>query len=139
MLNSSIYYARWYYMLVLMLTLATIRAFESHQSDWGRAVRWSTGITLAMTVLIGFMPKITTVTTNDVETDEWSIGIAGDTRRFGYTHSLQLFAFQDLCLYLKNSVSIQKHFILQQPSHFALQFCSQADLLSAREPHTVLP
>ena len=35
-----------------------------------------------MTVLIGFMPKITTVTTNDVETDEWSIGIAGDTRRF---------------------------------------------------------
>lgn len=139
MLNSSIYYARWYYMLVLMLTLATIRAFESHQSDWGRAVKWSTGITLAMTVLIGFMPKITTVTTNDVETDEWSIGIAGDTRRFWIYALIAVVCILGFVLIFKNSVSIQKHFILQQPSHFALQFCSQADLLSAREPHTVLP
>ena len=118
MLNSSIYYARWYYMLVLMLTLATIRAFESHQSDWGRAVRWSTGITLAMTVLIGFMPKITTVTTNDVETDEWSIGIAGDTRRFwiyaliavvcilGFVLIFKKFGFHTKAFYITTTVTL---------------------------------
>lgn len=118
MLNSSIYYTRWYYMLVLMLTLATIRAFESHQSDWGRAVRWSTGITLAMTVLIGFMPKITTVTTNDVETDEWSIGIAGDTRRFwiyaliavvcilGFVLIFKKFGFHTKAFYITTTVTL---------------------------------
>ena len=93
MLNSSIYYARWYYMLVLMLTLATIRAFESHESDWSRAVRWSTGITLAMTVLIGFMPKLPPLLQTMSKQMNGQSALRATHEDFGYTHSLQLFAF----------------------------------------------
>ena len=57
MLNSSIYYARWFYMLVLILTLATVRALEDNEVDWIRAVRWTTGITVAIALLIGIMPN----------------------------------------------------------------------------------
>lgn len=55
--NSSIYYARWFYMLVLMLVLATVKAFENEEVDWNRAVRWSVGITAGIAVLIGLIPK----------------------------------------------------------------------------------
>lgn len=118
MFNSSIYYARWYYMLVLMLTLATIRAFESYKADWGRAVRWSAGITLAMTLLIGLMPKVTTVTTDDVETKEWSVGIAADTRRFwiyalialvcilGFVLIFKKFGFRTRAFYVTTSITL---------------------------------
>lgn len=57
MLNSSIYYARWFYMLVLILALATIRALEDNEVDWIRAVRWTTGITASIAILIGIMPN----------------------------------------------------------------------------------
>ncbi|MCD8026582.1 MAG: YfhO family protein [Clostridiales bacterium] len=57
--NSSIFYARWYYMLVLVFTLATIRALESKEADWNRAIVWSAGITAGMAVLIGVMPQLT--------------------------------------------------------------------------------
>ncbi len=57
MLNSSIYYARWFYMLILMFTLATVRALENSETDWLRAVNWSTGITVATAFLIGIMPN----------------------------------------------------------------------------------
>ena len=33
MLNSSIYYTRWYYMFVLILVLATIRAVEDKRTN----------------------------------------------------------------------------------------------------------
>ena len=56
MMNSSIYYARWFYMGVLMLVLATIKAFESRKTDWNRAIRWSAGITVGATMLIVLMP-----------------------------------------------------------------------------------
>ena len=115
MLNSSIYYARWYYMLVLMLTLATIRALESNKADWGRAVRWSAGITLAMTILIGLMPK---VTTNDDETEQWSVGVAADTRRFwiyaliamvcilGFVLIFKKFGFRTRAFYIATSITL---------------------------------
>lgn len=56
LMNSSIYYARWFYMGVLMLALATIKAFENRKTDWNRAIRWSAGITVGATLLIGLMP-----------------------------------------------------------------------------------
>ena len=56
LMNSSIYYARWFYMGVLMLVLATIKAFENRKTDWNRAIRWSAGITVGATLLIGLMP-----------------------------------------------------------------------------------
>ena len=53
MFNSSIYYTRWFYMLVLMLVLATLRALENKEADWGRALRWTAGITVGAIALKG--------------------------------------------------------------------------------------
>ncbi len=57
LMNSSIYYARWFYMPVLMFVLASVRAMEDREADWNRAIIWSTGLTVGATVLIGVMPK----------------------------------------------------------------------------------
>jgi hypothetical protein len=48
-LFNSMYYARWFYMLTLMLILATLRCFEEEEPvEWSRAVAWSGGITAAI-------------------------------------------------------------------------------------------
>jgi uncharacterized membrane protein YfhO len=62
--NAS-YYARWYYMLVLMMVLATLACLQRTDVDWGRAIRWTLGITLAIGLSIGLMPNITRTDTND--------------------------------------------------------------------------
>jgi uncharacterized membrane protein YfhO len=56
-LFNMAYYARWYYMLVLMMSLATIAALQYTDADWKRAVRWTLGITLGIALPIGLMPK----------------------------------------------------------------------------------
>lgn len=57
--NSSIYYARWFYMFDLMLSLATIRAIENKEANWERAIGFTTCITVGIAVLIGFIPMFT--------------------------------------------------------------------------------
>lgn len=122
MLNSSIYYARWFYMIVLMLVLATVRALESHESDWGRAVKWSAGITLAMTILIGLMPN--------AETDEngnevWSLGVEEDTVRFwlyALIAILSILAF--VLIYKKYGTHSRKFFITATASLCLISFVS---------------
>lgn len=58
-LFNQIYYARWYYMLVLMLALATVRCFEEQQPpvEWGRAIGWAGGMTAFFAAVIGLLPK----------------------------------------------------------------------------------
>lgn len=58
LMNSSIYYARWFYMPVLMFVLASVRAVEDSGADWNRAIRWSVGLTTGAAVLIGAMPLL---------------------------------------------------------------------------------
>ena len=54
------YYARWFYMLTLMLSLATVLALQDdRRSDWRRAIRWTLGITLGIALPIGLMPQKT--------------------------------------------------------------------------------
>lgn len=53
--NSS-YYARWYYMLVLVMILATLCGLERSDIDWNRAYRWSVGFTVVMAAAIGLLP-----------------------------------------------------------------------------------
>lgn len=79
MMNSSIYYARWFYMLVLMFSLATIRAVEDKDADWNRAIAWSAGLTAGAAVLIGVMPKITEYDNVD---DAVSVGVQATYERF---------------------------------------------------------
>jgi uncharacterized membrane protein YfhO len=57
LLNSSIYYARWFYMPVLILALATVRSLEDKRVDWNRAFLWSTAVTAGIAVITGVMPN----------------------------------------------------------------------------------
>jgi uncharacterized membrane protein YfhO len=79
MLNSSIYYARWFYMIVLMFVLATVRALENSQTDWNRAIRWSAGITVGLVAFIGLMPN---TIENDDETESLILGVQSSFERF---------------------------------------------------------
>lgn len=59
-LFNACYYARWYYMMVLMLVLATVLCFEEAETvpvNWKRAFGWSFGITGFFALFLGFMPK----------------------------------------------------------------------------------
>lgn len=51
------YYARWFYMLTLMLSLATVIAIENSNVKWKRAITWSTSITVFIALGIGLMPS----------------------------------------------------------------------------------
>ena len=60
MMNSA-FYARWYYMLTLMMAMATVLALENDRVNWKRSIKWTTVITVAIAVVIGFMPTSETV------------------------------------------------------------------------------
>ena len=77
MLNQA-YYARWFYMLTLMLSLATVCALESQKSDWKRALKWTFGMTLAIALPIGLLPNTTMV--DDVEVT--TVGLEAYPTRF---------------------------------------------------------
>lgn len=79
MMNCSIYYARWFYMLVLMLVLASVKALENEEADWNRAIKWTTGITVGISVLVGLMPNITE---EKDKTEKVSIGVQASFERF---------------------------------------------------------
>lgn len=56
MFNVS-YYARWFYMPILMMALATAMAIEDREVEWNGAFNWVAGITLAITLVIGLFPN----------------------------------------------------------------------------------
>jgi hypothetical protein len=56
-LFNMAYYARWYYMLTLMMTLATVASLQYADVDWKRAIHWTLGITLGIALPIGLMPR----------------------------------------------------------------------------------
>lgn len=60
MMNSA-YYARWYYMLTLMMAMATVLALENDRVNWRRSITWCLVITTAISLVIGFMPTFETV------------------------------------------------------------------------------
>ncbi len=63
-LNSSFsffnvsYYARWFYMPILIMVLVTVMALEDHEIEWNSALKWSGFITLAFVLVIGFFPQV---------------------------------------------------------------------------------
>lgn len=60
MMNTA-FYARWYYMLTLMMSLATVMALENDRINWKRSITWTVVITVAIAVVVGFMPVSETV------------------------------------------------------------------------------
>lgn len=51
------YYARWYYMPVLLMCLATVYCVENTEINWRSPYKWVTGITLATVLVIGLFPR----------------------------------------------------------------------------------
>ncbi len=54
--NTS-YYARWYYMPILMMCMATVILTEDSSVKWSYGYKWVLGITLAISLVIGFFPQ----------------------------------------------------------------------------------
>ena len=78
LLNISIFYTRWFYMLVLMMVLATMRSVEDTRADWNRAFVWSAGITAGFSLLIGVMPDLT----EEKDKEIFRLGVEADRIRF---------------------------------------------------------
>ena len=54
--NTS-YYARWFYMPILMLCLATVTLTEDKSVNWKSGYKWVLGITVATAAVIGLFPQ----------------------------------------------------------------------------------
>lgn len=54
--NTS-YYARWFYMPILLMCLATVTLTEEREVNWSFGYKWVLGITLAVTAVIGLFPQ----------------------------------------------------------------------------------
>ena len=77
LLNSS-YYARWFYMLTLMMALATVTSLEMEDVNWRRAFIWTGVVTLAIALPIGLLPK----TVNEEGAETTTIGLENYPGRF---------------------------------------------------------
>ncbi len=51
------YYARWFYMPILIMALMTAKGLEDRKTDWVKGWRWSAGITTAFALAIGLFPQ----------------------------------------------------------------------------------
>ena len=54
---NTAYYARWFYMPILMMCLATVSLTEDSAVDWSSGYKWVLGITIAVSLVIGFFPQ----------------------------------------------------------------------------------
>ena len=54
--NTS-YYARWFYMPILIMCLVTASLSEDTSVNWSYGYKWVLGITIAITTVIGFFPQ----------------------------------------------------------------------------------
>lgn len=54
---NTAYYARWFYMPILIICLATVSLCEDNETNWSFGYKWVLGITLAVTAVIGFFPQ----------------------------------------------------------------------------------
>ncbi len=54
--NSS-YYARWFYMPILMMALATAYAIEEKDIEWKTGFKWTAAITVGIALAVGLFPQ----------------------------------------------------------------------------------
>lgn len=87
-LNQS-YYARWYYMPILMICLATVISLEDHEIDLIRGRRWTTVITTVFILAIGLTPRL--------ENDTWKFGLYDNAARYAIVSCIAI-----ACLVLTN-------------------------------------
>lgn len=111
--NMSIFYARWYYALVLIMTLATVKALEDNSVNWSRALCWSALITAFIALFIGLIPDSVY---DDYDKYEYTkIGLEENFPRFWIYVAIafiSLFLFAVIILRLKNSKSFSSFILL---------------------------
>lgn len=90
LLNTGIFYARWYYMLVLIMVLASVRALEDNKTDWTRALIWSGSITAGIALLIGIIPE--SLYTETGEYNYTKIGLENNFPRYWIYVATAMFA-----------------------------------------------
>ena len=54
---NTAYYARWFYMPILMMALATAMLTEESGINWSSGYKWVLGITIGFAAVIGFFPQ----------------------------------------------------------------------------------
>ena len=54
---NTAYYARWFYMPILMMCLATVCLTEDSTVNWSVGYKWVLGIIIATSAVIGFFPQ----------------------------------------------------------------------------------
>ncbi len=54
---NTAYYARWFYMPILIMSLATVMLAEDTTVDFSAGYKWTVGITAAFALTIGFFPQ----------------------------------------------------------------------------------
>lgn len=77
-LFNAVFYVRWFYMLTLMLALATIMSLDANRVNWKRAIKINTYIIGVIVLLVGLMPSLEEVDGEEV----WTIGLYDYTARF---------------------------------------------------------
>ncbi len=71
---NSAYYARWFYMPVLMMSLATAMSLEDRTVDWDRAFKQTAGATLLLILILAFFPA----KLEDGRVTEWGLYLKDD-------------------------------------------------------------
>lgn len=91
------YYARWFYMPVLLMCAASIIALEQTDIDLKRGLRWTGGILLFFTVMVGFTP---------IKVDKkWQIGLMNEPARFWLTVAIAVLCW----LVVGNIIKCYRH------------------------------
>lgn len=54
---NTAFYTRWFYMPILMISLATVMLTEDNSVDWKPSFKWVMGITVAISLVIGLFPR----------------------------------------------------------------------------------
>lgn len=106
--NAS-YYARWFYMITLMTSLATVMALESTRVKWRSSVLWTLCITLAIAIPIGLFPD------KDKKTGNLKIGLMEYSDRFWIYVAIALISLLLLTIVLnkfKNNKKFTNYLIL---------------------------
>jgi len=108
--NTS-YYARWFYMPILLMCLATVSLTEDSKVDWGYGFKWVAGITAAITLVIAFFPR-------EVEEGKYTFGLFTPDNGTVYNYTLLSWIFIGLSLLFIISLIIVVSYSKKHPLSF---------------------
>ncbi len=111
------YYARWFYMLTLMMALATVKAIESTRTKWQPAIGLSLLITVFITLTIGLLP-------NGTEGDHLEfldkIGLEKYSERFWIYCAIALMSIACTVLLARTLKKNRKQFFLKATAYVGI-------------------